>query len=220
MSNDKFPIDPQGRSAERTLDLLSAVSEDETISQRKLAARLGIALGLTNAVLKRCIRKGFLKIRQVPARRYTYYLTPKGFAEKSRLTAEYLSDSLQFYRQARQEYAEIFAYCRTRGWDRVAVVGATDLAEIASLARNGDEVDIVAILDPGRNEPAFFDIPVVQSLEGLSTESRPNAVIIADLDDPQAAYEKLCAFFPPDRVLAPPLMRLYKADTEGGQIEE
>ena len=115
MSNDKFPIDPQGRSAERTLDLLSAVSEDETISQRKLAARLGIALGLTNAVLKRCIRKGFLKIRQVPARRYTYYLTPKGFAEKSRLTAEYLSDSLQFYRQARQEYAEIFAYCRTRG---------------------------------------------------------------------------------------------------------
>jgi len=28
-----------------------------------------------------------MKIKQAPANRYVYYLTPKGFAEKSRLTA-------------------------------------------------------------------------------------------------------------------------------------
>ena len=63
------------------------VEENSQITQRSLASELGIALGLTNAYLKRCVRKGWVKINQAPANRYAYYLTPRGFAEKSRLTA-------------------------------------------------------------------------------------------------------------------------------------
>ena len=73
------------------LGMLSAVERDSNVTQRHLARELGIALGLANAYLKRCAKKGFIKIRQVPLNRYAYYLTPRGFAEKSRLTAEYLS---------------------------------------------------------------------------------------------------------------------------------
>ena len=78
-------------NARIVLGLLESVERDGAQSQRKLASDLGIALGLVNAYLKRCVKKGLVKIGQAPPRRYAYYLTPHGFAEKSRLTVEYLS---------------------------------------------------------------------------------------------------------------------------------
>lgn len=219
MANGKFEAQNRNQMVETTLDLLDAVAEGDAISQRGLAERLGVALGLTNAVLKRCVKKGMLKISQVPAKRYAYYLTPQGFAEKSRLTAEYLSHSLQFYRSARQQYAETFQYCATRGWTRVALVGATELAEIASLASGGTEVKVVAVLDPGRNQATFCDVLVVQSLDGIPAADRPHAVILTDMVDPQAAFDNLARLLPAGRVLAPALMRIASApvtnDTRG-----
>jgi DNA-binding MarR family transcriptional regulator len=211
MANGKFNAQNHNQMVETTLDLLDAVSDEGAISQRSLADRLGVALGLTNAVLKRCVKKGLLKVRQVPARRFAYYLTPQGFAEKSRLTAEYLSYSLQFYREARSEYTEVLRYCETRNWTRVALVGATDLAEIASLAARETQIDVIGILDPGRNEPTFCDLPVYQSLEAIAPSQRPNAVILADVTDPQGAYLRLIDILPKERVLAPRLMRVGNA---------
>ena len=79
-----------------TLNLLSAVDADSKITQRSLAAELGIALGLTNAYFKKCVDKGLVKIKQIPKNRYAYYLTKKGFTEKAKLSAEYLKYSFNF----------------------------------------------------------------------------------------------------------------------------
>ena len=95
-----------------TLEILEAIDEQSDVTQRHLARRTGVALGLANSYLKRCVRKGLVKIQQAPANRYLYYLTPKGFAEKSRLTAEYLSASLTFYRRAGDSCNRAFAHCR------------------------------------------------------------------------------------------------------------
>ena len=66
------------------LGLLEFVERNGAQSQRHIAAELGIALGLVNAYLKRCVKKGLIKVSSAPARQYAYYLTPQGFAEKSR----------------------------------------------------------------------------------------------------------------------------------------
>ena len=216
MSEGKFDLANRTQSAETTLDLLGAVAEDGNVSQRNLAARLGIALGLTNAVLKRCLKKGLLKVQQVPARRYAYYLTPKGFAEKSRLTAEYLSTSLQFYRSARQEYTALLQYCETRGWRQIVLVGATELAEIVSLAAHGTDIEIIGVLDPGRNESSFCGFPIIQTLEG----NHPSAIIVTDVTDPQGAFDQLTKIIPAERVLAPPLMRVATVTTEAPSGED
>src|ERR1039458_1430078 len=84
------------------LNLLDSVGRDGSQSQRRLAVELGIALGLVNLYLKRCIRKGFVKVSNAPAKRYAYFLTVEGFAEKSRLTLEYLTYSFSFFRQDRK----------------------------------------------------------------------------------------------------------------------
>ena len=97
------------------LSVLTSIERDSAITQRKLAGELGIALGLANAYLRRCVRKGLVKMSQVPLNRYAYYLTPQGFAEKSRLTAEYLALSLDFFRRARSDCVALFTAMRGAG---------------------------------------------------------------------------------------------------------
>src|ERR1700687_3553185 len=111
-SVDRVLPNDSGEDERIVLDLLNSV-DDGAQSQRRIAEELGIALGLVNAYLKRCIKKGLVKVGQAPARRYAYYLTPQGFAEKSRLTVEYLSDSFSFFRRARTDCAAVFATART-----------------------------------------------------------------------------------------------------------
>ncbi len=88
------------------LALLDAIERNAAMTQRHLARELGIALGLANTYLTRCVRKGLLKVTEVPSDRYAYYITPQGFAEKSRLTARYLSVLFEFMRRARIELEE------------------------------------------------------------------------------------------------------------------
>src|SRR5271157_5315579 len=113
------------------LGLLQSVERDGGQSQRRLAAELGIALGLVNAYLKRCIKKGLVKVSEAPARRYAYYLTPHGFTEKSRLTVEYLSYSFSLFRRAKTDCTAVLDAARARGIERIAILGVSDLAEIA-----------------------------------------------------------------------------------------
>jgi Mn-dependent DtxR family transcriptional regulator len=74
-------MNSKGKENSMTLELLEAIEEKSDVTQRRLARELGVALGLANSYLKRCERKGLVKIHKAPANRYLYYLTPKGFAE-------------------------------------------------------------------------------------------------------------------------------------------
>lgn len=98
------------------LTVLTSVESDQLITQRSLAKELGIALGLANAYLKRCVKRGYVKVTAAPRRRFVYYLTPKGFAEKTRLTGEHLRYSFSFFRDARTQCSEIFEQCAAKGW--------------------------------------------------------------------------------------------------------
>src|SRR5947207_4452770 len=143
------------------LGLLSSVENDGERSQRRIAAELGIALGLVNAYLKRCVKKGLVKVHDAPARRYAYYLTPQGFAEKSRLTVEYLSSSFSFFRQAKADCTRVFELARERNFQNLVLCGKSDLAEIAVLSAVDCGVSIVAIVDQNANEMPFVGKQVV-----------------------------------------------------------
>jgi len=187
------------------LELLAAIEERADVTQRTLAQRMGIALGLTNAYLKRAMGKGLVKVSQAPARRYMYYLTPQGFAEKARLTREYLSDSFHFFRRVRGECDDLLRRAAAHGWRRVVVVGAGDLAEIATLSAAEYGIDLVAVVEPGRNAGRFAGLRVVRSL----AEAGPfDAVFLADIRTPQATYDALLADVRPERILSPRTLRI------------
>jgi DNA-binding MarR family transcriptional regulator len=131
-----LPTD-ENDSERLVLGLLTSLDADSTRSQRRIADELGVALGLVNAYLKRAIKKGFVKVGQAPARRYAYYLTPRGFSEKSRLTVQFLSDSFSLFRKAKDEYGSIFERAQALGLRRVVLAGKSDLCEIAVLCATG-----------------------------------------------------------------------------------
>ena len=128
------------------LGMLDVVDRNPDVTQRSVASELGIALGLANSYLKRCVRKGLIKVSEAPTRRYAYYLTPQGFAEKSRLTAAYLRHSFSLFHQARVQFGELFAAAAARGQRRVVLLGAGDLADIASLVAAEHPVEIAGTL--------------------------------------------------------------------------
>ncbi|MGQ0663479.1 MAG: winged helix-turn-helix transcriptional regulator [Pseudomonadota bacterium] len=192
-----------GEDSEIVLGVLTAVEHNSNVTQRSVARQLGIALGLANAYLKRCARKGLIKVSHVPARRYAYYLTPHGFTEKTRLTARYLASSFAFFRAARQQCAALLAAAAARGWSRLALAGAGDLAEIATLCARDTAIELVGIVDPGAEVQTLAGLAVVASLDRLAAV---DAVIVTDLRSPQATFEAISAVIGPARVLAPPIL--------------
>ncbi len=196
-----------------TLGLLDAVHEDGKRSQRSFANDLGIALGLTNAYLKRCIRKGFIKATEVPANRYAYYLTPKGFSEKSRLTAQYLKNSFEFYRGARNQIDGLLAGCVDRRWSRICLAGTGDLAEIAILCSMQHQVEIVGIIEPGAAGEQFIHRPVVGRVADLG---HIDAIIITDVSAPERRRESILGEISAERMLAPALLKLSPLPNQDG----
>jgi len=178
---------------EIVLGLLTSIERNSAITQRKLAGDLGIALGLANSYLRRCVRKGIIKIGQVPLNRYAYYLTPQGFAEKSRLTAEYLTVSFNFFRRARSDCAELLQECAARGWTRVALCGAGDLAEVAVLSAGESEIEGVCVIDPARAGGRCVSVPIVGDLTAAQQQGAFDGVILTDTQAPQHRFDELIA---------------------------
>ena len=188
------------------LDLLESVDQESEQSQRTMASRFGIAVGLVNAYLKICIRKGYVKVRRMPARRRAYLLTPKGLAEKSRLTVLLLSNQLEQFRRARADYALVFQEARRRGWRRVVLLGVSDLAEISAICALEADMEIVAIVDPIAGSDRFIGRPVVAKLSDVRAPF--DGALITDI---RAAAEKFAAAIAElgvNRVLAPALLGL------------
>ncbi|MBB4016040.1 DNA-binding MarR family transcriptional regulator [Chelatococcus caeni] len=187
------------------LELLSSLERGEVVTQLSLSRRIGVSIGLVNALLKRAIRKGYVKARAAPYKRYVYYLTPSGFSEKSRLVADYLDISLRFFRDARAQYADGLRWLEVRGWRRVVLVGGGELAEIAILAVRDNEGEVVAVVDAETNRSRVAGVPVVRALDEVGTY---DAVVVTDSRCPQATYNFLVEKVGSERVLAPALLRV------------
>ena len=142
----------------RDLKLLEAVEKDSRVTQRSLATKLGIALGLTNIYLKRLVRKGYIKCVNVQSNRITYLITPRGIAEKARLTYEFMDYSLHLYGEVRQHLRTTLAQCAAAD-KRVAIYGRGEAAELAYLSLREAGLEPVAIFDEA-NGHEFLGIPV------------------------------------------------------------
>lgn len=193
------------REEQLVLELLDAVGHRSDVSQRHLARHMGVALGLANSYLKRCIRKGFIKISEAPANRYLYYLTPQGFAEKSRLTAKYLSSSLAFYRKAGESCLRALDRCEQKNWRRIVLCGVSDLAEIAALRALERDVEVVGTYDPHTDRRHFVSKPVWRNFSDVPV---CDAWLLTDMRAPRISHEHLVGLVGRERILVPEILRL------------
>ena len=184
-------------------DLLERIDDSAELNQRDLARELGIALGMTNAYVKRCVKKGWVKVSQVPARRYRYYLTPKGFREKARLTAQYFTDSLKFFRRARQSFDALYEELEGAGVRRVLLLGADELTEIAVLCALNYDVEVVGVL---RGDGRDADVGGVKAVDGITPPAADHWIVCSTLAADRL-YRIACERHGAERVAYPDVVR-------------
>src|SRR5262245_26919855 len=181
------------RQHERDLEILTAIEEGGPLTQRALAQRLGVALGLANLYLKRLAKKGSIKIVEFPRKpaarkRLRYLLTPTGMAEKTRLTYEHMAYSLDLYRRARKTLRESLSQLPERGAKRIALCGTGEAAEVAYLTLRELGLEPIGIFGDAR-DGAFLGY-AVRALDELVAED-VDAVIIATFERPEPALAEL-----------------------------
>jgi len=140
----------------RSLQILTELSRNDSLTQRDLSSNLGIALGLVNSYIKNLMAKGFITVKSIPPRRYAYFLTPKGLAEKTRLTYHLLQDYTRIYREAKSNFRRLFAELRTDGIKRVVFAGADEVAEIAYLTLHETDLELSGVVDGEMAGKKFF----------------------------------------------------------------
>jgi DNA-binding MarR family transcriptional regulator len=184
----------------RELSLLQELEKNPIVSQRELSNKFGIALGVTNACLKRMVRRGWIRITNLDHRRIGYNLTPKGFTEKAKLTLHLISWTVQHYSTLKDIIGERLLEMQNKGVERIVFYGVSDEMEIAYVTLQGLNLKLVGIVEDeekmNRKEVFGFELKGLNQIEIL----KPDAVLITSLIGQDEKKEKLGKFLDLQRV--------------------
>ncbi|MBW1715922.1 MAG: winged helix-turn-helix transcriptional regulator [Deltaproteobacteria bacterium] len=171
------------------LRLMGEIERNGSFSQRELARRLNLSLGLVNRFIKRLVNKGYFKVKTLPKNRVKYLLTPKGLAQKSKLTVDYLRYSVNFYKEIKALLVRRFKEMERRGINRILFYGAGEVAELAYLYLQFTNVRLAGILDEEGEGAEFFGL----KMEGISRLKQKDwdAILITRLEDTRRIFAVL-----------------------------
>lgn len=179
--------------------IMSEIEAGHPISQRSLASSLGIALGMTNLLLRRLVRKGWVRVSHIRPNRVSYFLTPTGMAEKARMSSAYFRNSVQYYAAARDRIRARFDDL-SRAWPdrssdgaakRIMFLGTGEVAEIGYVCLQETDLQLAGVIDfQGRARffgvPVFPAAPIDAALRECLTRDRPMLVAFGESEQVQA----------------------------------
>ena len=198
------------------LRVLELVEERDKITQRGVATELEIALGMANALIKRLVLKGYIKVKDAPSRRYGYYITPEGFMEKGRLVSKYIANSFKFFGEARRDYDAIACQISFGQVTGVCCVGTGEVMEIAQMVFATHNIEVVCVLDVLAHEgqrhfQSYFDIP-------KEMVSRIGHLVITETRRPHKVFEIMASTEVDKEILAPAFMKINKSSFQLGRV--
>ena len=175
----------------RDLRLLEELGRNPIISQRELSHKFGIALGVTNACLKRMARKGLIRIRGLNHRKIGYYLTPKGFAERAKLSLHLISYIVQHYSELKNIISQKLLEMQGEGLQRIVFYGVSDEMEVAYITLQGVNLKLVGIVeDDEKMTPRIIFGYEIEPVS-LVQELKPDGILITSLIDSEKKRERL-----------------------------
>jgi DNA-binding MarR family transcriptional regulator len=175
----------------RDLQFLEELEKNPTISQRELSKKFNIALGVTNACIKKLARKGWVKIRGLNHRKIYYHLTSEGLGMKAKLTLKYLAYNVKLYTDLKNLFTRKLQEMESKGIKRVVFYGVGDEMEVAYVTLQWVNLDLVGIADDdeGKQGMKLFGYRVKRPEEIPSL--RPDGVLITSLSDSESLWEGL-----------------------------
>ncbi len=159
----------------KELQVLSEVESSPEITQRQLAQRAGIALGLTNALLRNMIKKGYIRANKASWKRWVYALTPEGATFKLRLVKNSINQFLDQYRIVRQILRDQLQPLTLHEESRIAILGTGDFARLVYLGIKEFGIEEIDVFSAGVAVNQRFLGMVVQDVSQLHAEIMPGS---------------------------------------------
>ena len=191
MRSQREQQDPVEPADYRELQLLSEVEDTPDVTQRDLARRVGIALGLTNVLLRNLTQKGYVRVAQASWKRRLYTLTPEGFSHRIRLMATYVRRVMDHYQTVRRALREQLEPLALNEESRVAIYGTGEFAELVYLGLKEIGIEEMDIFSSVKQEGHRFLGMPVRDAANLRAEEY-DRVVVALLQDSEEVLAELC----------------------------
>jgi DNA-binding PadR family transcriptional regulator len=179
----------------RELTLLRELESNPVISQRELSHKCGIALGITNACLKKMTLKGWIRVQDSGHQKKGYYITPKGLTEKSDLMLKIVSYNARHYGYLKDLITKILQEVRNEGVLRIVFYGVSEEREVAYLSLQGVGIELAGIAedDDKTISKTFFGHKVGNVKNAVLLD--PDGILITTCFDVQKKIRKLRDLF-------------------------
>jgi DNA-binding MarR family transcriptional regulator len=165
----------------RELEILEKIENNGHLTQRDLSKEVGIALGLINHLLKKMVKKGWIKIKNVEARRIKYLITPEGAREKSSLLYKRVESTIHFYLEAKRVIKDKVIHLKNEGVESVSIYGINHIAEVLFIVLNELKLELAYVVDDKKDGKEWFGYTIVNMDEFL--KSGTNILILASFDE-------------------------------------
>lgn len=148
--------------------ILLAIASGQPVTQRSLSRDMGVALGLTNLLIRRLVAKGYVRMARIGTRHIRYLMTAEGWEALAHATRASLENTVHLYTETREQIRSSLAAVSDRceaspdGQKRVVFYGAGDVAEIAYVSLQRTDLTLVGVVDD-RRTGRFFHLQICPS---------------------------------------------------------
>ena len=167
----------------RELEILEKIENNGHLTQRELSKEVSIALGLINHLLKKMVQKGWVKIKNVDARRIKYLITPEGAREKSSLLYKRVESTIHFYLEAKRVIKEKVMHLKIEGVENVSIYGINHISEVLYIVLRELGLRLESVVDENMVGKEWFGYKVIGIDEFVKLESNSNILILASFDE-------------------------------------
>ena len=164
----------------RELEILEKIENNGHLTQRDLSKEVGIALGLVNHLLRKMVKKGWIKIKNIDAKRIRYLITPEGAREKSSLLYKRVEGTIHFYLEAKSILKDKVIHLKNEGIEEVSIYGINHISEVLFIVLKELELELAYVVDDNREGEVWFGYTIVNIDEFL--KSNANVLILASFD--------------------------------------
>ncbi|MEA2064021.1 MAG: winged helix-turn-helix transcriptional regulator [Gemmatimonadota bacterium] len=176
----------------RELLMMREIERDPSISQSRLALKMGLVPSMVNTYIRRMAEQGLVLKQGDTRRRTSYHLTGTGRLYRARLLKRYNIETVRLFKYAKQEIRHLMKEkLNSRNSLKVALYGAAETGELVCQVclEMGHEVVGVVDSNPGRQGGHLLGVKVTGPESLISME--PDAVLITSMGHTDEIAEKL-----------------------------
>ncbi|MCF8009672.1 MAG: winged helix-turn-helix transcriptional regulator, partial [Halanaerobiales bacterium] len=174
--------------------LLDLIEKNEIITQRQMSDYLDVSVSMVNSYLDSYEQKGYIKREYKNSKTVKYIITSKGIERKKVLNIGFLKDSQSIYFLARKNINTFLKQIVNRGFKKILLYGAGEVAEILLSAINTDPdipINVIGVIDDDEDKQGNYLLN--QEIESNDRVIRNNydGIFISSYNDQDVIEKKL-----------------------------